>query len=83
MSELPVYLTKEEFGVNLFQTIKAISAIQAIRQQLNAAVHRNTPTAVIAARYKEAQGYLANQLPTLTDHEMAQVLEQYPSVVSM
>lgn len=79
------FITKEEFGITLFEVIKTISGLHTLRRQLNRAVHEQDGPAMTdrTARYKEAQGYLANQLPTLTDHEMAQVLEKYPGVVGM
>lgn len=79
----PEHITKEEFGLNLFEVVKTISGIHTIRQQLNEAVHQEKPTTALAERYQEAKGYLANQLPTLTDGEMAQVLERYPDVVTL
>lgn len=79
----PEYITKEEFGVNLFEAVKTISGIHTIRQQLNEAVYREKPTTALAERYQEAKGYLANQLPTLTDGEIAHVLARYPDVVTL
>lgn len=79
----PQYLTLDEFGVNLFETIKTISSLHTLRHQLNHAVHRNQPTSDLTARYKEQQGYLANQLPALTDDDMGQILARYPDVVQM
>lgn len=79
------YITREEFGVNLFETIKTISGIHAMRQQMNAAVHRERADQVagLTTRYNDARGVLAKQLPTLTDHEMAEVLCRYPWVVGV
>jgi hypothetical protein len=78
-------MTKEEFGVNLFSCIKTISGIHTIRQQMNVAVHKEQPTQLTAltALYNEAREFLATQLPTLTDTEMAQVLARYPDVTGM
>jgi hypothetical protein len=33
-------MTKEEFGLNLFECIKTISGLHTLRQQLNVAVHQ-------------------------------------------
>ena len=81
----PEYITKDEFGVNLFECIKTISGIHTIRQQMNVAVHQEQPKQLTAltALYNEAREFLANQLPTLTDHEMAQELARYPDVVTL
>ena len=79
------YITKEEFGVNLFEVVKTISGIHTMRKQMNVAVHKEQPTLLkdLTTRYNESREHLANQLPTLTDHEMAQVLEKYPDVVTL
>jgi hypothetical protein len=80
----PEHITKDEFGVNLFECIKTISGLHTLRQQLNDAIHREDAKGIqeLTARYQEAKGLLANQLPTLTDAEMAPVLERYPWVVA-
>jgi hypothetical protein len=79
------YITQEEFGVTLFECIKTISGLHTIRQQMNDAVqhHRSANVKALTESYRAAQVYLANQLPTLTDQEMAQVLARYPDVVTM
>jgi hypothetical protein len=79
------HITREEFGVNLFEVVKTISGIHTMRKQMNVAVHKGRPTLLkdLTTRYHESREYLANQLPTLTDHEMAQVLAKYPDVVQM
>lgn len=79
------HVSKDEFGVHLYEVVSTISAIHTLRQMLNNAVHTGKTRAVaeLTEQYKEAKSYLANQLPTLTDHEMAQVLERYPDVVTL
>lgn len=79
------YITKDEFGLNLFETVKTISGIHTIRQQMNVAVHKELPKqlAELKTRNQESREYLANQLPTLTNHEMDQVLARYPDVVTL
>ncbi len=79
------YIEKAEFGVNLFEAIKTISGIYALRQMMNMMVHKERvdQVAILTTRYNESREYLANQLPTLTDREMAQVLARYPDVVTM
>lgn len=78
-------ITKEVFGLHLFEVIFTISALHTLRKMLNLAVYREEPRAIadLTTRYKEAKMYLANQLPTLNDTEMAQVLARYPDVVTM
>lgn len=79
------YITKDEFGITLFEVIKTISGIHTLRQQMNVAVHQERPKTLkeLTTRYHESREYLANQLPTLTDHEMEQILARYPDVTRM
>lgn len=79
------YITKDEFGVNLLETIHTISALHTLRRMLNLAVHQEDVRGMadLTTRYKEAKMYLANQLPTLNDDEMARVLARHPDVVAM
>jgi hypothetical protein len=73
-------ITKEEFGLNLYDTITTIGGIMGLDQQRAAAIHRNeTRTShALLARRRALQATLAQQLPTLNDHEMAKVLDKYP-----
>lgn len=79
------HITREEFGVNLFEVVKTISGIHTMRKQMNVAVYKEQPKQLkeLTTRYNESREYLANQLPTLTDGEIAQVLERYPDVTGM
>jgi hypothetical protein len=81
----PEFITKDEFGQNLLETIKTISGIHTLLKQHAAAVHDEKPSRRkdVEARVQEVKGFLANQLPTLTDDEMAQILERYPDVVTL
>jgi hypothetical protein len=78
-------MTKDEFGINLFECIKTISGLHTLRQQLNVAVHQEDTQAQMAlsARYHEAQGYLVPQLKALTEDEWKQVQARYPDVVTL
>lgn len=53
--------------------------------RMNVAVYKEQPKQLkeLTTRYNESREYLANQLPTLTDGEIAQVLERYPDVTGM
>jgi hypothetical protein len=81
----PEHSTKDEFGLNLFEVIQTISGIHTMRQLMNVAVHKEQPKQLTAltTRYNEAREFLANQLPTLNDPEMAQILARYPDVVTL
>ena len=75
-------ITKEEFGLNLYEVIKTIGGILGIDQQRANAIHRQEGHQVQAlmVRRKALQVTLAQQLPTLNDSEMTRVLEKYPFV---
>lgn len=72
--------TKEDFGLNLYETIKTIGGILGIEQLRAAAIHYEHPEKMsdLMARRKKLQVTLAGQLPTLTNNEMDQVLARYP-----
>ena len=73
-------MTKEEFGLNLYETIKTIGGILGIDQQRAVAIHRDARATAQAlfVRRRAVQVTLAQQLPALNDGEMAQVLGKYP-----
>ena len=75
-------ITKEEFGLNLYEAIKTIGGILAVDQHRANAIHRGEGYQVQAlmVRRKALQVTLAQQLPTLNDSEMGQVLAKYPFV---
>lgn len=79
------FITRDEFGQNLFEVVKTLSGMQAIRKQMAAAVHRekNHKLKQLQERWDELHVFISNQLPTLTNREMAQVLERYPDVVTL
>ncbi len=76
------YITKEQFGVNLYDGIKLIGGIQGLDQQRAQAIHKGEGYKVqdLLTRRKELQKTLAGQLPQLTNDEMDQILERYPWV---
>lgn len=77
------YMTKEEFGLNLYETIKTIGGIMGIDRQRAASIHKHEGFKVqgLNTRRHGLQQTLAKQLPLLTDDEMKQVLARYPWVV--
>lgn len=76
-------ITKEEFGINLYETIKTIGGILGIDQQRASAIHKNQQKVGkdLSTRRHTLQRTLATQLPLLTDAEMNQILARYPWVV--
>lgn len=78
-----VYISKDEFGAALFAVIETISTMMGLRWQLDKGGQKTHVKADLATRYRASQTYLANQLPTLTEDEMDQVLARYPDVVTL
>jgi hypothetical protein len=80
----PDGITKEEFGLNLYEVIKTIGGIMGLEQQRAAAIHYGKGYEIqnLLTRRSQLQKTLAGQLPTLTDQEMSQVLPRYPWVVT-
>ena len=76
------YVTKEYFGLNLYGTIETIGGILGIDQQRANAIHTGEGYRVqeLMTRRKALQVTLAQQLPTLSDQEMDQILARYPFV---
>jgi hypothetical protein len=80
----PDGITKEEFGLNLYEVIKTIGGIMGLEQQRAAAIHYGKGHEIqnLLKRRTQLQKTLAVQLPTLNNDEMAQVLQKYPWVVT-
>ena len=76
------YITKEQFGLNLYEAIKLIGGIIGLDTQRAQAIHKGEGYKVqdLLTRRKELQKTLAGQLPQLTDDEMDQILQRYPWV---
>lgn len=76
--------TKEDFGVNLYETIKTIGGILGLEQQRAASIHYEHPEKIedLMKRRKVLQVTLAEQLPKLKDHEMDDVLAKYPWITA-
>ena len=84
----PVYqspapgITKEDFGLLLYQTLETIGGLLGLEQQRAAAIHHGQKAKVagLLKRRKELQVTLAKQLPALAGHECDAILETYPWV---
>lgn len=81
----PHGITKEEFGLNLYDTIFTISGIRALEEHIAVAIHQNKGYQLqgFKDRRLALKSTLAKLLPKLTEEEMAQTLERYPFVVNL
>jgi hypothetical protein len=78
-------MTRDEFGLNLFNTIKIIGGILSIDSQHAVAMrHEETDKmAALLVRRDDLRKTLAKQLPSLNDTEMSELLVHYPWIVTM
>ena len=81
----PNGITKEEFGLNLYDTIFTISGIRALEEHIAVAIHQNKGYKLqgLKDRRLTLKATLAKLLPTLTEEKMAQILDRYPHVVTL
>lgn len=79
------HIDREEFGLTLFDTIKAVVKLDAIQAQMNHAVFHNEAAkmTVLKQTHGTVHQEIAKLLPKLTEDEMAQILERYPQVVNL
>lgn len=79
------YMTREEFGLTLFDTICTISGIRAVEEHIAVAIHQNKGYKLqgLKDRRLTLKATLAKLLPKLTEEEMAQILDRYPHVVTL
>lgn len=78
-------MTKEQFGLNLYETIKTIGGILTIDDHLEQCRLKGEGWRIQGLQQKRAvlQKQLAVQLPLLTDDEDAQIRARYPFVVTL
>ncbi len=81
---LPFGCTKEEFGLVLYDVIATIGGILGLDEQRALAINKHEGYQVqgLLRRRQALQQHLAQQLPRLTDGEMAQILLRYKWVVT-
>jgi len=79
------YLSAEEFGVTLYETIKTISGMRAIQEHIGIAVNKQQGYKVqgLRKRKHELRERLATLLPQLTADETAQIVLRYPDVATL
>lgn len=76
------YLTKEQFGLNLYEAIKTIGGILGLDQQRAACIHRERSDELpdlLARREKLVKDFVHHRA-ILTHDERQQILARYPWV---
>ena len=79
----PQYLTKEEFGLHLYEAVKCIGGILGLDQQRAACIHRELPSEQLAdvdARRAKLVTDWTHHRALLTHDELKQVVARYPWV---
>lgn len=79
------HCTREEFGMDLFETVRTLGGILGIQDQIAGVIHRNEGHRLpdLKARRDALRVTLAQQLPALTDAEMGPLLARYPIVPTL
>jgi hypothetical protein len=76
-------MTKDEFGLDLFEAVKTIGGILGVQQQYAGAVHKADQPAMAAClkRRDELNGQLRVQMDKLSDADAAEIARRYPWVL--
>lgn len=76
------YLTREEFGMPLFNTVKCIGSILTLTELRAGALRRQDAVKVkdLDKRLADQQRHLTTLLPTLEEKDVAEILDRYPWV---
>lgn len=77
------YLTKEEFGVNLYEAIVRIGGILAIQDQVNASVHLQKDLDVLVKKRDVLKAELIECMKPLRPDEEADIVKRYPIVAML
>jgi hypothetical protein len=80
-----VMITKEEFGLNLYDVIHTIGGIMALDEHIDYCHTHSQGWRIqgLSQRREVLQKQLAAQLPLLTDDEDQQIRARYPFVVTL
>lgn len=74
------YMTREEFGLDLFDAIRACSGAQQVLHMISIDVNKGKDTTELAARYQElkAKAKKLAQSETINGEDAARLARQYP-----
>jgi len=73
-------ITKEQFGVNLYEAIKCIGGIRGLDQQRAGAIHTGRSLEDLAPKRAKLVKEWAHHRAILTHDELTQILARYPWV---
>ena len=73
-------ITREEFGLDLFEAVKCIGGLLAIQDQINASVHQEKPLDDLIKKREALKLRLIPLMQTLDARDVTEILERYPMV---
>jgi hypothetical protein len=76
----PDGITKEEFGLNLYEAIKCIGGMLGLDQQRAGGIHYGRPYDALAPRRAKLVHDWTHHRAILTHDELTQILAHYPWV---
>jgi len=78
-------MTKEDFGIDLFEAVKVIGGLLAVQDQHNAAVHKDDKgrQGELAATLEALKASLVPLMQRLDRRDVAEILARYPMVASL
>lgn len=79
---IPFGITREQFGVQLFDAIRHVGAIKQLQHYLPILVEDPKGLQAMREREQQQRRELAAILPTLTDAEDAALRQRYPEVTT-
>ena len=75
-----MYMTREEFGLDLFEAIKCIGGLLALQDQINGSVHQGKPLDELVKRRETLKARLIPLMQTLKAEDVTEILKRYPMV---
>jgi hypothetical protein len=82
---LPTGITKEEFGLDLYEAIKTIGGILVIQDHMNAAVHQGKSEQLqeLKKRRDMLRASLIPLMHRLPQDDVTEIVTRYPFVVTL
>lgn len=76
-------MTQEEFGLELFETVKCIGRLLAIQDQINAAVHRGKEIETLVTQREQLRQVLTPLMLKLEPGDVTEITRRYPMVAML
>lgn len=76
-------MTREEFGIDLYDAIVCIGGLLAVQDQINAAVHRQLPYDEQVQMRGQLHKKLVPLMQGLPQSDVAEILRRYPFVATL